>query len=885
MVRPRAYLLAITGIIVLSTSPAVGDEPGALASFRLPDRWQERFWADPAAVKLLDLDAKSIAALVPEQAGLKHCRCPKCGAAETDDPLGWSIAEPKTLKCRKCATVLPDEQFPAKVMGKVPEEVVEVLPRRYHRYPYHVVEAEKSFYADERVYLSAKRDYEAREFLAKAAMYAAVKFRDASDGANDPRYARLASALILRFAQVYPAYATHLDRPGLPKFLDRADLPPPYRRGYGTAKWDWSGSLDVPLNLAVAYAIVRDDPAMALAGTALGDARPNRTIERDLFRASAEFVKAQPDDPGEMSFLACRGILAAGRILRDDAMVLAATDRLDGVLARGFYHDGTWRSGDGEAQRRVVGQLDGWIGRLLAEGQPAKASPNHSIVGLARAAAGSAWVDPRAETPEVLLASWPSPIAKSEPRRPALLGGAGIARLGIGGGKDALDLELRGLGDFGGIPSGRLALRVAVGGTPVLGDLGGDGPIGWGFAYASASKTGLVVVDGLNQRESIDGLREPAPGSDILFHAADPDFQIVRFADRYAYPTSSRLYRHTVIASAIGESRYAVSIVEVDGGLQHDQVFHGAIVEADWKPSVAVEPGPLSLLPPGMPFLPTARPEDGRWFVQAMGGFRDLSRATIDHPAQVTLLAKDRPGVRLHILGDGPYTAYLGRSTSGSAEGNASLVLRRRSADGSALSTAFVTVIEPLGRMPGLRRVGQLAGPPGVITIAVETAGGTEYLIVNTEPGDAKNVPLPDGRVVRSDGLVARVAPSGLILAGGTFAEVGEMRATLSKITGTVVAAGRSDRPDALGVFRLAEPLPELESLAGRTLLIRHGDGSSRGWTIVAAENLDEGGSRIHVREEAGLRIDPVSTAAKYERFPGTMVPGPHQFGISRIAR
>jgi len=64
-----------------------------------------------------------------------------------------------------------------------------------------------------------------------------------------PALARLAGLLILRFAQVYPSYAAHYDQPGQPKYLQPADLPPPYRRNYRTAKWDWSGALDVPLNL------------------------------------------------------------------------------------------------------------------------------------------------------------------------------------------------------------------------------------------------------------------------------------------------------------------------------------------------------------------------------------------------------------------------------------------------------------------------------------------------------------------------------------------------------------------------------------------------------------------------------------------------------------
>lgn len=869
---------------VVDLPKAVAQDSRALLTFQIPDSWQKKFWSEPGTLELLDLDSKAVAALVPEQAGLKYCRCPKCGAADQTDPLIWRVAQPTRLKCRTCSTSLPDEKIPAKVGDKIPEEIVEVFPRKFHRYPYHVIDSEKANYPDERVFIAAKRDYEAREYLAKAAMYAALRYRDSKPATRDPRLARFACAILLRFAQVYPSYATHYDRPGAPKFFDRADLAPPFRRSYGTAKWDSSGALDVPLNLAITYAILRGNPALHEAGVALADPHPNHTIEEDLFRASARFVKAQPEDASEISILACRGMFAVGRLLNDPEIIQSASERLDTILTQAFYHDGTWRSGDAAAQHRVVSQLDGWIGRLLADGPSTVPKADHAIIGLARASRDAAWISSRSDEAEVLLASWPGSSSKLEPRRSALLGGAGIARLGVGQGNDALDLELRGLGDLGAIPSGRLAFRVAVGGIPILGDLDGDSPSGWGFEYSTASKSGLVVVDGLNQRESIESIREPSPGSDIRFYATDPDFQVASFDDRYAYPKSTKRYRHTVVAASLGKSRYAVSVVEVDGGLQHDQIFQGSVGQSRWEPSVALNPGPATLLPERLPFVPNAKPEDGRWFVQAMGGFHDLNHANLDHPTQALLIAKDRPGVRLHFLGDTSMSMIEGRSVGKSAEGRAAILLRRRSEDGAALSTTFVTVIEPLGRMPGLKRVGRVAGPPGVITIAVETSEGTDYLSINSAPGELREIPLPDGRSLSMDGLAARVGPSGLTLAGGTHAEIGDRHVELAKLSGTIVAAGQSTHAGAIGVFRVSAPLPATENLAGRTLLIRHGDGSSRGWTIVAVENIEDG-ARIHVREEAGLRIDPATTSAKYERFPGIVVPGPHRFGISRIAR
>ena len=95
---------------------------------------------------------------------------------------------------------------------------------------------------------------------------------------------------MLRFAQVYPAYATHYDQPDSPKYLQPARLQPPYRRAYQTGKWEWTGSLEVPMNLVMAYALIQDDPGWAEAGKLLDDPAPRKTVERELFRAAAEFA-------------------------------------------------------------------------------------------------------------------------------------------------------------------------------------------------------------------------------------------------------------------------------------------------------------------------------------------------------------------------------------------------------------------------------------------------------------------------------------------------------------------------------------------------------------------------------------------------------------------
>ena len=899
------------GVLIVLAANVLAAPPDPFGQFDLPDAWEERFWADPGVKALLALDAKALADLVPVQAGVRFCRCPACDADEADDPLAWSVAKPQVLTCRRCGVVVPNDTFPAKdeKEKKVPEEAVEVLPRVIHHYPYHAVEPEKQRYPEERLYLAAKRDSEAREFLAKAALYAAVRHHEQPPGRDDPELARLACVLLLRFAQVYPAYATHYDQPGQPKYFQPANLPPPYRRGYRTGKWDWTASLDVPLNLVIAYALVRDDPALAEAGRQLGDPRPSRTIEHDLFRASAEFVRLQSEEYSEMSLQAYRGLLAVGRLLDDPALVLEARRRLEGFAERGFYHDGFWRQADAPAHRRVLGLIDGWIDRLLADApDPPDSLPGRGdrrpgpdrgggkvpMLSLARAAGSAVLADPRA--PEVQQASWPSPTPRDAPRRPVLLGGVGLARLAVGEGASALDLELHGNDNLGAPHYQRQALRLAVGGRPVLGDLDHLPATATGWDRATVSHN-TVVVDGLNQGEVLARAEAPTPGGDFLFFAADPDFQVATLDDPRAYPRSTTRYRQTIVAVSGARTSYAVSVFEVHGGLQHDQVFHAAPGSpARWRTSIPMAPGPATLLPPSIPFVASARVEDGRWFVQSYGEFTTLGQGRVARPEMAWLAGTaEMPGVRLHLLGDVPASIITAVSPDptdsvgrGAADepGRAGLILRRRSEDGTTLKSTFVTVFEPVGAGPPFARVGRVVSSFELVVVLIETDEGPEQVMVNLAPGTARKAKLADGRVLTTDGLAVRVTDRGLVLAGGTFAETSDgRRVRVEPASGTIHGVVRQASGESRGWFESDTPMPDAPALAGRALLIRHGDGTVRGWTLVQVKNVARG-ARLFVREEPGFALEKGRDGeARYYQFPRTSKPGPHHFRIARIAR
>ncbi len=321
LLAPVQTCLGQTSVASRPTDEAAGKLMGMA---ELPAAWRIQFWKSSGAQALYRMSFKQVAELVPEQSGIRFCSCPACGADDRDDPLVWTIDQPKVLRCRRCGVSLPNDKFPAKVNKEIPEETVQVLPGALHHYPYHAVEDRKARFPEERIYLQAKIDHEARKYLAKAAFYAAAEYRAQDDKARDRKLAVLACVIMLRFAQVYPAYAIHYDQPGRPKYFQPARPLPPLRRGYQSGKWESSGSVEVPMNLLAAYSLLRGDPAWVEAGRMMGAARPEQTVATDLFHAAAEFAAAQPEECSEESLYVYRGMMAVGRLLDDPSLVASA---------------------------------------------------------------------------------------------------------------------------------------------------------------------------------------------------------------------------------------------------------------------------------------------------------------------------------------------------------------------------------------------------------------------------------------------------------------------------------------------------------------------------------------------------------------------------------
>ena len=279
--------------------------------------------------------------------------------------------------------------------------------------------------------------------------------------------------ILLRFAQVYPAYATHYDQPDSAQVSSTRPTCRP-RTGEATGPPSGTGPAartcrSIWWSPTPCSATTRRWPRRAGSSN---EPHPARTIERDLFRASAEFVRRQPEEYSEASLQADRGLLAVGRLLDDPALVArGAVGRLDGSPNAGFYHDGFWRQGTLAAHRRVLGQLDGWIDRLAGRLRRTR------LLTLAHRGGSRPCSLTRApgRGREFNQAVWPAPAAL-DPRADAQPSGrhrVGPAAVGAEGRRARPGTARPGRHRPDRIE--RQALRLAVGGRTVLGDLD-EGP-------------------------------------------------------------------------------------------------------------------------------------------------------------------------------------------------------------------------------------------------------------------------------------------------------------------------------------------------------------------------------------------------------------------------
>lgn len=928
-----------------------GQEAGAgaggisepFASFVLPGAWLERFRDSAETKALREMEPGALIGLVSKKGGVRLCGCPhpECVSDETLDPLEWSILKPESVTCRFCGRSYPNEDFPAKVNGKVLEELVEARPGLTHALPYHLREQG----TEQRFYLEGKRDEEAKRSLAKAALYLAESARSDGDAARAAGDRKRAALILGALARESRNWIWRSEPPNRTKVFWRFGRPNAARPPATFGRWDAHGALEVPQNAVFAFAALPSEAWTDEVNQALGvpDAR---VLTAGWLRESALIALGACAEESERDLLGLRGVVSVARLLGDERLADSARARVDAIVRHGFAHDGTWRDRRPGAQRAVLEILSGWLsdpergGLALSESGTLPLARANLALRARGDGSGSDSGEAGSGVGEVLTTGFGtggalgSGSGSGSVLAPGafLLGGAGVAGLSAGSGADQLRLELRGYDALTQPFGGRLSLRLELGGHVLLGDGEESAPRRDGWNEATVAYN-VATIDGRNQRETLSAYRNPAPGAISRFHAATETLQVASYGDPRAYPTLATRYRRTAIVASGPRTRYAVDIFEVEGGARHDLYFHGPArggSRSDWvSRDLRFEPGPPSLAPAGIVYLPDAPGDSGRWFVQAAGAFRQTRVAAPRGPATVEIPpsaegaggldgiavtgaregdggigvgfggdSEGRAGLRLHLLTElspeASWRVYAARSPGAEGEGSRpSLVLRRERTreEGKGLSSTFATLFEPiapdgtgaLGRVGRVRVEGR--DRDRLVLLYVETPDGPEHLAINLEPGTTRTARLATGGELRFDGLVARLTARELTLAGGTFAEAGGARVELPVVSGPVRATGPGAIAGSLGYIETSAGVSDHRRLTGHPLIVRHGGGGgrngapeiTRAWTIARAQPLLDGGTRFHVRERVGFALDRESGRARYETYPRLELGGPHE--------
>jgi hypothetical protein len=279
------------------------------------------------------------------------------------------------------------------------------------------------------------------------------------------------------------------------------------------------------------------------------------------------------------------------------------------------------------------------------------------------------------------------------------------------------------------------------------------------------------------------------------------------------------------------------------------------------------------------------------------GLIRQVQQGKTDEGFSITFRYGDssdalaRSGVRTHMLASPATEVYLGKSPRvRQAEGDdqkaydywmPQLVVRRR---GSApLESLFAAVHEPFREKPFLDQVRAAAIETGGRVAAIEIIrGDLKDTIIST--GDTP--PYPERRVNRIAlrgrlGIVRqradRVLAAWLIDGVGLSCGDVNLNCPTGRYEGAITSVTRKSDGGTEDALITQAELPEGGALAGRWMIVTHGNGHTHAYRIAHVQRRD-GKSIVVCREDHGLRIQADQTEECY--FPRRKIAGPNRFVI-----
>ena len=240
--------------------------------------------------------------------------CPSCGQYWLNYVWDWQPEHPDRLVCNYCGFTLGKDTFPQNDFIRRVSPQGEVIPHPVYR------DKDGKTYPIWQTIGFKKADHAYDWIEALGVAYALHK---------DPKYARAATLLLHRLAEVYPDYILHDNF--------RFDSKP----------WGWAGKLtgwhlkdaEIFMRLGTAWDLIRHSPSVS---------REERSfIEENLFRKGGEMLTAVRPLQGISNDVAYRfgAVALIGRLLQDDnilAWVLDSDESYDIVMDDLFFKDGAW---------------------------------------------------------------------------------------------------------------------------------------------------------------------------------------------------------------------------------------------------------------------------------------------------------------------------------------------------------------------------------------------------------------------------------------------------------------------------------------------------------------------------------------------------------------
>jgi hypothetical protein len=773
---------------------------------------------------IMSFSIEQVRDMVPTASGgIYFTDCPNCeyGAEEAECfNTMWDPRKPKQLVCRGCGEVYPDN--PKYPDGRFIE--VEAPGGRTHRF--HYWEREDGY----RTWFRAHADYWAREWLQDQCQVLGELYAATGEDA----YAVRAAAILLRFAEVYPGWATTYDLPFVQKQIHPYTVTRiPGVHGYRNSRWTWWAYMDIPRELAHGYDGIRDWPGW-------GDGQ-REMIKHDLIVPLVDFVLGIEEDYTNMSMGMWRSAILVRRAFDEPRWVHEAMRRFRHLIATRFLYDGHWmETSDSYAAQTqgglqvVMEAIDGYSDPP-GYSDPVDGDRFDNVVAskLVPGYALAEWVVGAVRFPDNRLIpvndTWAAHGKTGTFRRatsrdrmePILLPATGLAVMGGGEGEHQLHAYLnytkgRHHKQFDALSIGLFAFGKEL--FPDIGYTWTNYRLHWPNRMMSHN---TVVVNGVDCTKDADytsyRLRDFVDAGGFQYASVDAD----------AYPgVASRFRRSLAVVGTDSRDCYLIDIFEVTGGRQHDYLLLGSVDEdASAAANLDLRPFAGTLLNDGLEFHLPAGHRDPNPPGHAFGFYTNLRSAPLaDDTAILDIRLDGTPTIGTRtIIAPGPNTTiYLGDVPSVRRARETNALLDRDKAPafcirrtGAGLASTYVAVHEPVHGEPKLR------------SLAVERDGDDLVLTIDRgEYGLDRFVHGREVQLTRQDGRTIAVAPGW---------------------SGTVTGHGRESNEGSRGWFDV-DTTVAAERVG--TLLIHFADGTQRAFNVVRTQ-----GTRLFVREDPGFDV------------------------------